>query len=71
MDKLAFRRGVCYEGDAHDLRAIYPIPVVSPATCTFISEHHVPDVVFREDSFDPVTRERWLREFGQLDKWKV
>ena len=70
MEKLAILRGVIYEGDDHYIRAIYPTPVISPASCDFISTNNTIEVVFREDSFDPVTRIRRGRLYigGQLGK---
>jgi hypothetical protein len=58
IEKLAVRRGVFYEGDNNDLRAIHPTPVVSRASCPFITTPAGLEVIFREDSFDPVTRIR-------------
>ncbi len=58
MEKLAVQRGIFYEGDYHDLRAIHPTPVVSQASCGFITAYGTQEIVFREDSFDPVTRIR-------------
>lgn len=58
MDKLALRRGIFYEGDSQDLRAILPSPVISPLSCAFITPIGQDQVIFREDSFDPVTRIR-------------
>ena len=56
MEKLALKRGVFYEGDTQDLRIVSPTPVVSEAHCGFIETPGGMKVVFREDSFDPVTR---------------
>lgn len=58
MEKLVLRKGVFYEGDANDLRAIYPTPVVSHASCALIKQVGGKEIIFREDSFDPVTRIR-------------
>ncbi|HQU08217.1 MAG: hypothetical protein B7Z60_06330 [Ferrovum sp. 37-45-19] len=58
MEKLALRRGLFYEGDTQDLRPIYPTPVISPISCAFFTPVGGDEVVFREDSFDPVTRIR-------------
>jgi len=58
MEKLVLRRGLFYEGDTQDLRAIYPTPVISPISCAFFTPVDGDEVVFREDSFDPVTRIR-------------
>jgi hypothetical protein len=52
---LVFRRGIVYEGGRDQLWALYPMPLISPATCERIE---VRDLVFREDSFDPLTRIR-------------
>lgn len=40
------------------MNAIYPVPVISRAACDFIETIASQEVVFREDSFDPVTRIR-------------
>ena len=60
---LALRRGLIYEGDGNFFRAVHPIPVLTRAVCEWIpgSSQDQPQaaaVVFREDSFDPVTRIR-------------
>jgi len=58
---LAIRRGLAYEGDAYFLRAIHPTPIITQARCGFIEPVPGRDyggIVFREDSFDPVTRIR-------------
>ncbi len=61
LERLALWCGVFYEGNEHAVRTIHPQPVISPASCDFIADMGTPglkDVVFREDSFDPVTRIR-------------
>ncbi|MHB0991700.1 MAG: hypothetical protein ACYC0M_10530 [Burkholderiales bacterium] len=58
MEKLVLRRGFFYEGDSQDLRAIHPTPTISSVTCPFITSDGGNVVIFREDSFDPVTRIR-------------
>ena len=60
---LALRRGLVYEGDGNFFRAIHPIPVLSRASCDWIPEScedsaHSAPMIFREDSFDPITRIR-------------
>ncbi len=59
-DKLAIRRGLVYEGDISSLHAIHPIPVITNASGDLVRNQSSPaqEVVFREDSFDPVTRIR-------------
>lgn len=57
MDTLALRRGLVYEGTGDFLHAVSPTPVVTRATFAQGAEHGV-EMVFREDSFDPVTRVR-------------
>ncbi len=52
---LVFRRGIVYEGDRHQLWALYPTPLISPAACACIEGQNL---VFREDTFDPLTRIR-------------
>ena len=58
MEKLALFKGAYYEGDSQDLRVIHPTPVVSAISCPFLSLPGGQQSVFREDSFDPVTRIR-------------
>lgn len=61
MNILALRRGLAYEGDLHMLRAIHPTPVFARARCDKLQdmEHgQCSHNLFREDSFDPVTRIR-------------
>ena len=53
--RLVFRRGIIYEGDLYQLWAIYPAPLVAPASCSVIEGRNL---VFREDVFDPLTRIR-------------
>lgn len=60
-DVLAMRRGLAYEGDENFMRAIHPLPTITEANCEFYDNpigHAGINVVFREDSFDPVTRIR-------------
>jgi len=60
--QLATRRGLVYEGELNFYRAIHPIPVLTRATCVWLSSGAdgptCPSPLFREDSFDPVTRIR-------------
>ena len=61
LERLALWDGVFYEGNEHAVRTIHPQPVISPASCDFITDigpQETKDVVFREDNFDPVTRIR-------------
>lgn len=58
MNKLVFRKGVFFEGDNNDLRAIHPTPIISSFSCSFIHAIGGDKIIFREDSFDPVTRIR-------------
>lgn len=58
---LALRRGLVYEGDENFMHAIHPLPTITEASCEFYENpigHPGMNVVFREDSFDPVTRIR-------------
>lgn len=58
---MAIRRGLVYEGEVNFLRAIHPIPVVSLANFEDskpFGRDALDGMVFREDSFDPVTRIR-------------
>lgn len=58
---LALRRGLVYEGDENFMHAIHPLPTITEASCEFYENpigHPGINVVFREDSFDPVTRIR-------------
>ena len=52
---LVFRRGIVYEGGRYQLWALYPTPLIALAACTRIEGR---DLVFREDTFDPLTRIR-------------
>ena len=69
---LAFRRGIVYEGNRHQLWTLYPTPLISRAVCAFIEGQNL---VFREDSFDPMTRirrGRFYRLCGERSgKWKA
>lgn len=69
MDILALRRGLAYEGDIHTLRAIHPTPVFTRGRCDNIQDfkhNQFSANLFREDSFDPITRIRRGRLY-QLD----
>lgn len=59
---LVFRRGIAYEGNDRQLWAIYPLPMISPAVVVGIKE----GLLFREDSFDPLTRVRRGRFYEKL-----
>ena len=58
MDRLVLWQGVFYEGDESAVRQISPLPVISPISCEFIDTAIEDQVIFREESFDPVTRIR-------------
>ena len=59
---FAVRRGLAYEGDGNFFRAIHPTPVLTCARWPGCAPTPVmpgcPSPLFREDSFDPVTRIR-------------
>ena len=59
---FALRRDLAYEGDGNFFRAIHPTPVLTRATWPGLTPTHdapgCPSPLFREDSFDPVTRVR-------------
>ncbi len=59
---FALRRDLAYEGDGNFFRAIHPTPVLTRATWPGLGPTHdapgCPSPLFREDSFDPVTRVR-------------
>lgn len=58
---LALRRDLVYEGDENFLRAVHPIPILTRAAVEErLRASSLPRsaVLFREDSFDPVTRVR-------------
>lgn len=67
---LALRNGLVYEVEGNFGRAIHPIPTLTHASCSAIS---VPAAVnrtgllFREDSFDPVSRVRRGRMYVHAD----
>ena len=69
---LAFRRGIVYEGNQRQLWPLYPMPLISPAVCAFIEGQNL---VFREDSFDPMTRIRRGRFYrcyeGESNRWRA
>lgn len=67
-EKLVIRRGVFFEGNRQGLRAIHPMPVISTASCNFIN---FKEVLFREDSFDPVTRIRRGRLYVEDQRGEV
>lgn len=88
MFAIAFHESeyVFYEGQIGYGRAVWPAPVLSVATLIAnqedtrnIPESHtlVTQMVFREDSFDPVTRIRrgriykWADSHSQPHSWKV
>src|ERR1043165_4394277 len=77
---------VFYEGPIGFGRAVWPSPVLSPASVIARKEdaNQLPEaatwlhkVVFREDSFDPVTRIRrgrlfkWADGYAQPYRWQV
>ena len=55
---LAFRRGIIYEGNYQQLWALYPTPIISHALCDFIDKKSNYSLIFREDSFDTLSRIR-------------
>lgn len=67
MERLALWRGIFYEGSNYAVRSIHPATVISPVSCDFITTHHRNEVVFREDTFDPVTRIRRGRLYVEMD----
>ncbi|MHB1280563.1 MAG: hypothetical protein ACYCYL_04935 [Acidithiobacillus sp.] len=63
MERLAIRRGLVYEGDLNFLHAIHPTPILSSARIDGVEDYErgsslCAGLLFREDSFDPVTRVR-------------
>lgn len=68
MEKLVIRRGVFFEGNRQGLRVIQPMPVISTASCEFINSK---EVLFREDSFDPITRIRRGRLYVEDQRGEV
>ncbi len=69
--QVATRRGLVYEGEQNFYRAIHPIPVLTRATCVWLpsgsDSPDCPSPLFREDSFDPVTRIRCGRLYVRAD----
>lgn len=58
---FAIRRNLAYEGITESyMHAIHPLPTITSARCEFYNDpgSSTRAVVFREDSFDPVTRIR-------------
>lgn len=60
--------GDYYEGNRTFLRAIYPRPIVSPVQ---MMNSWPKKIVFREDSYDPVTRLRRGRLYQQADSVEI
>lgn len=62
MVLLALRRGLIYELDGNFGRAVHPVPILTCATSdwirTGVANVGCMPLIFREDSFDPVTRIR-------------
>ncbi len=61
VDVLALRRGLAYEGDIHTLRAIHPPPFFTRVRCDKLHDFgngQFGNYLFREDSFDSITRIR-------------
>jgi hypothetical protein len=58
MERIAIWRGAFYEGNKGYVRPFHPAPVISPASCDFVSFKCPSDLIFREDFFDPATRIR-------------
>jgi len=72
LNYLALWNGMFYEGSSHFVRPIHPMPVLSQAHCDFIQLYGAMKLVFREDSFDPVTRLRRGRlyiEKNETNQW--
>ena len=64
---LALRRGLVYEGEVNFLRAQHPIPILTRARCAAIPVQEIANqagMLFREESFDPVTRIRRGRMYA-------
>lgn len=52
IEYLVLRRGIVYEGTTGGLWALYPTPIISDTVCSW---NEIEDLVFREDTYDPVT----------------
>ena len=72
LNYLAFLNGMFFEGSSNFVRFIRQTPVLSQASCDFIQPIGTMKLVFREDSFDPVTRLRRGRlyvEKNETNQW--
>ena len=58
IERLAVWQDAFYEGNSNAVRTVHSATVISPVSCDFISTHGRNEAIFREDSFDPVTRIR-------------
>ncbi len=58
IERLAVWQDAFYEGSGYAVRTVHPATVISPVSCDFIPTYGGNEAIFREDSFDPVTRIR-------------
>lgn len=58
IERLAVWQDAFYEGSGYAVRTVHPAIVISPVSCDFIPIYGGNKAIFREDSFDPVTRIR-------------
>ncbi len=68
--RLALRNALVYEIEGNYGRAIHPIPTLTNATCTAIlvaAAGNRTGLLFREDSFDPVSRVRRGRMYVYVE----
>lgn len=69
IERLAVWQDAFYEGSGYAVRTVHPATVISPVSCDFIPTYGGNKAIFREDSFDPVTRIRRGRLY--VDKTSI
>ncbi|MHB1757590.1 MAG: hypothetical protein ACYCT9_08780 [Leptospirillum sp.] len=69
IERLAVWQDAFYEGSRYAVRTVHPATVISQIYCDFITTYDENKAIFREDSFDPVTRIRRGRLY--VDKTSI
>lgn len=75
LNRIAIRRGIVYEGDDHQLWAIYPKPLVVNAEFSLLEcySNNRGHMIFVEDSFDlsnKIRRGRFFSLVENFSKWQ-